>query len=333
MSRIIISKAPFRISLAGGGTDIFSWCSKYGGQVIGFSIDRYVITTLLPRNFQSHNEVSLENSEIFTEVSEINNEYLSLAIQKSAIRNNFKMSILSDAPSKSGLGGSAAFLNSIIYAFKNNEQTPITKCALAELSSSIEIDDLMRPVGKQDHYLSSLGGVNLLTFDRDNHVDIKKIELKEKCLNYFNGNMMLFFTNIRRSAGKVLMRQSDQINHYDSATIHIMNEIKELVKPMHDAITSDNPYDIGRILKEHWKLKKMLSKNDADEMISQLMDICYKNGADGFKILGAGGGGFILVSAAEEYKSKIKSELRKFNIHELEFKVDFSGTTADVISI
>jgi D-glycero-alpha-D-manno-heptose-7-phosphate kinase len=333
MNKIVVSRAPFRISLAGGGTDIISYCSKFGGQVIGFSIDRYVVTTLLPRNFQGVNDFLSHDNESFSEYSQIKNQYLLHALKALNFNRNFKASILSDAPPNTGLGGSAAFLNSFIYAAGEVVDSNFSMVELAELSSSVEIEDLNRPVGKQDHYLSSLGGMNLLTFDEKLNVSHTKINVKDKCIHYFNSRLLLFYTNITRSAGKVLSDQSNKMEKSNQDTINLMHDIKSLVSPMYDAIINDNPDEIGPILAEHWYRKRSLTNSSADDQISELIDLAYKNGAYGCKILVAGGGGFILFCSKEGMLQKIRAAFTKNNIKELKFNIEFEGISANTITI
>ncbi|HHB1651128.1 hypothetical protein [Bacillus sp. TE8-1] len=333
MNKIIVSRAPFRVSLAGGGTDIISYCSKFGGQVIGFSIDRYVVTTLLPRNFQGVNDFLSYNNEFFSDYSEIKNRYLLHALRVLNLNQNFKASILSDAPPNTGLGGSAAFLNSFIYAGAEIGNSNYSRVELAELSSNVEIEDLNRPVGKQDHYLSSLGGMNLLTFDEKLNVLPTKINVKDKCIHYFNSRLMLFYTNITRSAGKVLSDQSNKMERSNKNAINLMHDIKSLVNPMYDAIINDNPNEIGPIIAEHWYRKRSLTNSKTDDQISQLIDLAYKNGADGCKIIGAGGGGFVLVSSKEGMQQKIRDAFTKNKIKELKFNIEFEGVSANTITI
>ncbi|KAA8783808.1 D-glycero-alpha-D-manno-heptose-7-phosphate kinase [Paenibacillus sp. 4624] len=333
MNNVVVTKAPFRISLAGGGTDITSYCSRFGGQVIGFSIDRYVVTTLLPRNFYDENHVISGDNELLPNFSTEAKDYVLHALSETNLKHKFKASILTDAPPNTGLGGSAAFLNSFISASKNIVNTNLTKSELAELSSRVEIEKLKRPVGKQDHYLSALGGMNLLTFDKSLTVTASKITVKEQCKNYLNSRLLLFYTNIKRSAGDVLSDQSNQISRSNLETTNLMHDIKSLVMPMLSALENDKPDEIGCLLAEHWHRKKSLTKNNEKDEISQLISLCYKSGADGCKILGAGGGGFILVSAKEGMQQKIRDELAKYNIIEFKFNIEFDGTSSTKIPI
>ncbi len=331
MNNLIISKAPFRVSLAGGGTDIKAYCSQFGGKVIGFSIDKYVITTFVPKKFNNVNEITGNQNEKFSSYFEVKNKYLSQAIKVLDIKNNFNASIISDAPPCTGLGGSASFLNSFILAGKKSAGVELSKIDLAKISSNIEIMNLHRSVGRQDHYLSSLGGMNFLEFDNNLETSVSNIFLKEKCINYINERLLLFYTNITRSAGKTLNDQSQKIEQADKDTIQLLHDIKSLVSSMYDALINDTPDIIGPILKEHWAKKTLLSSENNNNYINDLIELAYKNGADGCKTLGAGGGGFILISAKEGMHSKIRNVFLDYKIKELEFNIDFKGTVANNI--
>ncbi len=332
MDKTVIVKTPFRISLAGGGTDVSSYCKKYGGTVIGFSINKYIIVTLRTNSFYQKNEVVINNTiETFGNDREIYNKYLRELVHITPLKDFYKMSVLSDVPEQTGLGGSATFLNSIIYARKLVNQESIAKNKLAELSSQIEIENLNRSVGKQDHYLTTLGGMNLLEFDTNMNTSYKQIFVGKNCREYFKSRLLLFYSNISRSAGTVLLEQDNKIKNANESTIKLMHEIKDLVNPMYQAILDDNPNKIGPIIAEHWNKKQQLSSKVVNSRISQLIDICYKNGADGCKILGAGGGGFILVSVKEGYQEQLRKVMKMENIQELEFDIEFNGTVSKTI--
>lgn len=327
MQKIVMSKAPIRLSLAGGGSDIICYCSKFGGKVIGFSLDSYVITTIMSKNsFLHKNQTQYFNCQEFKDTSELENPFLMHALNTCEINGNYKMSILSDTPPGSGLGGSAAFLNSVISAAWSLEHESLEKTVLAEKSSSIEINQLKLPVGKQDHYLSALGGVNLLNFKKDLSVEVIPVQVKEKCANYFKNRLLLFYTNISRKASKQLEYQSQKIEENNMKTIQLVDNIKALVEPMYQAILNDRPDEIGMLIKEHWDHKRAVHSGKVDTDINDLFKVCYQNGADGCKILGAGGGGFIVVSVREGMQESIRSVLRTYNMKELEFNIDYTGT-------
>ncbi|SHM13986.1 D-glycero-alpha-D-manno-heptose-7-phosphate kinase [Ruminococcus flavefaciens] len=313
--------------MGGGGSDIISYSSKYGGKVIGFSIDSYVTSMISAQNeFQKRNVIKYYDVEEYENSSEITNPFLRAAMEISDVTSRYSMSILSDTPPGSGLGGSAAFLNSVISAAYSLEHDSLKKEELAEISSSIEIEKLKLPVGKQDHYLSALGGMNMITFNKDGTVEIEPIRVRENCAGYLKNRLLLFHTNICRKAGEQLEFQSKKIVENNEKTICLVDYMKELVGDVYNAFSSDSPDEIGPIIQKHWKYKYSLNNNKVNSDMNDLFELCYKNGADGCKILGAGGGGFILISTKEGAQQEIRRILTEKNMRELKFDIDYGGT-------
>lgn len=327
MGKTIVSKSPFRISLGGGGSDIISYSRRFGGKVIGFSIDSYVTSIISAQSeFQKKNIIKYYDVEELENSSEITNPFLRAAIEVADVKSRYSLSILSDTPAGSGLGGSAAFLNSVVSAAYSLEHECMSKEELAEKSSGIEIEKLGLPVGKQDHYLSSLGGMNMITFNRDGIVEIEPIEVKENCARYLKDRLLLFHTNICRKAGEQLEFQSKKIVENNEKTIILVDYMKELVGDVYHAFSSDSPDEIGPTIQKHWKYKYSLNNNKVNSDINDLFELCYKNGADGCKILGAGGGGFVLISTKEGAQQEIRRILTEKNMRELKFDIDYDGT-------
>lgn len=327
MGKTIVSRAPFRISLGGGGSDIISYSSRFGGKVIGFSINSYVTSIITSHSdFSKKNAAKYYDVEEFTDLSEISNPFLKKALEVSDIKGKYSMSVLSDTPAGSGLGGSAAFLNSVISGAYALEHEKLEKAELAEKSSSIEIESFGLPVGKQDHYLSALGGMNMVKFNTDGTTEIEPVRVKENCERYFRERLLLFHTNICRKAGEQLEHQSKKIVENNDKTIWLVDSMKELVDSVYSALISDSPDEIGPIIQTHWKYKYSLNDNKVNSDLNDLFELCIKKGADGCKILGAGGGGFILVSTREGKQDDIRQLLIGKNMRELKFDIDYGGT-------
>ncbi len=312
--------------MGGGGSDIISYSSKFGGKVIGFSIDSYVTSMISAQSeFQKKNIIKYYDVEEIENSSEITNPFLRAAIDDADVKSRYSLSILSDTPAGSGLGGSAAFLNSVVIAAYSLDHECMSKEELAEKSSNIEIEKLRLPVGKQDHYLSSLGGMNMITFNKDSTVEIEPIEVKENCAKYLKDRLLLFHTNICRKAGEQLKFQSKKIVENNKKAICLVDYMKELTEDVYHAFSSDSPDEIGPTIQKHWKYKYSLN-NKVNSDINDLFELCYKNGADGCKILGAGGGGFILISTKEGAQQEIRRILTDKNMRELKFDIDYGGT-------
>lgn len=330
VDHVTTARSPLRISLAGGGTDIISYASKFEGQVIGFAINKYVSVTIYPRSFYNEVLVKGEFLENVKSVNHLKNLFIYSALKKLKIENNIQISTLSDVPSGTGLGGSAAFLVSLFHAANPGKAN---KLDLAESASMLEINDLKLSVGKQDHYLASLGGMQLMRFNKDSTVTVNSIDPGPKCLDYFSNRLLLFYTGKIREASKILEYQAQKTSSGDFSVLNSLHSIKNLVRPMLDAINQDSPDLIGPILDKHWKAKSKLSKDISTDHLDKVYAQALFCGADGGKIVGAGGGGFLLLSVIEGKQQKIRDLMNEFRMPEMEFDLDSTGTKKVSISI
>lgn len=330
---ISLTKAPMRISLAGGGTDLASYASQFEGSVLGLAIDRYVSVAMYPRSFDDKVYASWEYLESAPSANELNNTFGRAALNRLGISNNVQIATFADAPSGTGLGGSGAFLVALLHSGDRNIRNIADKFQLAEEASAIEMNDLNLSVGKQDHYMASLGGLQLLKFKRDLSVEVITLQPGPKCRNYFSERLLLFFTGQRRVAGEVLSAQSKRLESGDQKTLESLHAIHSLVEPMQAAIRDDNPDLIGPLLDRHWKEKSRLSSKVKVGNIDHLYELALSNGADGGKILGAGGGGFLLLSAREGQEHRLRNAMLQTGIQELKFGCDEHGTTKAVLPV
>lgn len=327
MNQITICKAPLRISLAGGGTDTQSYCSKYGGEVIGFAIDRYVISTYYPFRIDGNKSYLSDDALKMSDNQGLFDDYTKLALQSAGLNNieSFQLNTISDVPAGVGLGGSAAYLNSVISVLKYAQGSLNDAQYIADLSSNIEIQKLCRNVGKQDHYLSAYGGLNHLEFDKSLNASVTSIQVGDNCKQYFNENLLLFYTGISRSASEVLSDQIVTNNSPADSPKRKLDCIRALVKPMRECIESDDPSRIGELLLEHWKIKSTLSKKVSNKKMDEVISVALRNGSDGCKVLGAGGGGFLLISTKNGMQSEVRNVFSNYGYTELPFNFNPKG--------
>jgi len=333
MDKIVLSKAPMRISLAGGGTDIESYASKFGGAVIGFAINKYITNIVFPRSFDKKIYATWEYEDISSNIDGLKNIFGKVGLKKIGIYNDAQIATLSDAPSGTGLGGSGAFYVSLLNTIENGRLSVKDRIRIAEMASTIEMQDLLRPVGKQDHYLSALGGVQYLKFNKDMSVQVSKIKLQPKCLKYFSQNLMLFYTGQRRSASNILEKQSNSIKKNDNQIIELLHKIASIVDEMIKALKGDEPNIIGPLIGKHWEAKMNLNPNISKNEFNIIYNEVLTKGADGGKILGAGGGGFFLISTKEGYEENVRQFMSKKGMRELQFDIDFRGTENTYLNI
>ena len=333
LNKIVLSKAPMRISLAGGGTDIESYASKFGGAVVGFAINKYITNIIFPRSFDRKLYANWEYEDLALNIEGLKNVFGKVGLRRIGIYDNAQISTLSDVPSGTGLGGSGAFYVSLLNTIESGRLKIEDRVRIAEMASIIEMKDLSRSVGKQDHYLSALGGVQYLRFNKDMSVKVSKIKLQPKCLKYFSQNLMLFYTGQRRSASNILKKQSNSIKKNDSKVIESLHKISAIVDEMIKVLKFDEPSIIGPLIGRHWEAKMNLSQNVSKNEFDKIYNEALTNGADGGKILGAGGGGFFLISAKEGCEENVRQFMSKKGMRELQFDIDFRGVENTYLNI
>tara|TARA_B100001250_G_scaffold376067_1_gene364109 strand:+ start:17493 stop:18458 length:966 start_codon:yes stop_codon:yes gene_type:complete len=314
---VIISKTPLRISFAGGGSDLPSYYKQNSGQVISSSINKYVYV-IVKKRFDNRIYVNYSIKEIVDNVDDIKHSLVREALKEVGINGGIEITTLSDIPSEgSGLGSSSAITVGLLNAFYNYKNILISKEDLANKACNIEINKCKHPIGKQDQYGCSVGGFNKIIFNSDESVFIKKLKFDS---NTLEKNLYLCYTGITRDANKILAQQSKN-SSYKSA------ENKELilgVDKLENQLIKNDISMTGPFLDSMWKIKKKMASGISNSKIESL----YKNGIDsgstGGKILGAGGGGFILFYVPRLNQENFENKMGKYNF--LDFKFESHGT-------
>lgn len=327
---IVVASAPMRISLAGGGTDLPSYANHFGGTVVGLAIDRYVQVLCCPTGRAEQLDALLEGVEHIG-----HDELLEDAFTQAAVRRagspNVRLACVSDAAPRSGLGGSGAFLVSLLAALRGGVSAgPV---ALAEQASAVEMLDLSRMVGKQDHYLASLGGMRVLRIDRKGRVSPEAFAMSERFRHYVDKRLLLFHTGLQRDAGKVLARQDDQTRRADQDTVGRLHAIQELAHTLLSALKDDRVEEIGPILAEHWRCKAGLSDAVSVPHAVELLERAQAAGADGGKLVGAGGGGCLLLSCRPGRQTSVRQAMLAMGAVELPFGPSDIGVASRLVSV
>lgn len=323
-----LARAPLRVSLAGGGTDLASYASRFGGAVLSLAIDRYVSVALYPRSFDGAIFANWEFPEQASLARDFQNAFGRAALERLGIVSNAQIATFSDAPSGTGVGGSGAFLVAFLHAGRYALDPTVDRLRLAEEASAIEMEDLNLCVGKQDHYIAALGGLQLMRFARDLSVDVERVAAGPACRRYFSERLLLFYTNQRRRAHDVLFSQANKTVAGDRGVLSSLDAIGRLVAPMLAAIRADDPEAIGPLLTRHWEGKSQLAPTDSTPFARELFRLAVDAGADGGKLLGAGGGGFLLVSTKEGRQDAVRAVLERAGAREFRFGCDDLGSTA-----
>jgi len=321
---MIITRSPLRISLGGGGTDLASYYRQHEGFVVAAAIDKYVYIQIHNR-FVDGFLLKYSALEEARSVGEIRHPILRECLQHLEVQSqNLEISSMADIPAGTGLGSSGSFTTALIKALGAREKKIIVPEQLAELACHVEIERLHEPVGKQDQYIAAYGGITCFTFHRDDKVTAVPLKLPEQALLDLEDNLLLFFTGFSRSAGEILKDQKTRTQQNDGAMLQNLHYVKELGLRSRDALEEGDGEKFGRLMHEHWENKKKRSGGMSNPLIDQWYEVGMKHGAVGGKLVGAGGGGFLMFYARD--RQKLRQAMAGRGLKEVRFRFDFEGT-------
>jgi len=321
---MIITRSPLRISLGGGGTDLPSYYRQHEGFLIAAAIDKYVYITL-HEAFQKEIIVKYSKTERVRNIGEIQHPIIREALRLLDIRSeNFELASLADIPAGTGLGSSSSFTCALLKALHTYNKSFVRPDDLAEEACHIEIDLLHEPIGKQDQYISAYGGINCFTFCKNDQVKTKELNISKETLYNLEDHLLLFFTGFSRSASQVLKEQDDKSRNNDAAMIDNLHFIKELGYRSKVAFERGDLDEFAQIMNIHWEHKKQRSDAMSNSRINTWYDLAMHNGALGGKLIGAGGGGFLMFYA--EDNKKLRKVMVREGLQEVRFRFDFDGS-------
>lgn len=321
---MIIARSPLRISLGGGGTDLASYYGEYGGFLIAGAIDKYVYVTVM-RPFTEGIFLKYSELEHVNQVDKIQHPIIREALKLQHLHTpQIEITTLADIPAGTGLGSSGSFTTALLRALHAHRRNMVLPGDLAEQACHIEIDLLGEPIGKQDQYIAAYGGLTCFTFNRDGSVDATPLKIPFDALLEFEDRLMLFFTGFSRSAGSILKDQKERSQKNDEAMLHNLHFVKELGYRSKDALEKGDIYTFGRIMHEHWENKRKRSIGMTNSQIDDWYNLAINNGAVGGKLVGAGGGGFLMFLA--EDKTRLRKVMNGIGLEEVRFGFDFEGS-------
>jgi D-glycero-alpha-D-manno-heptose-7-phosphate kinase len=320
---MIISRAPVRISLGGGGTDLPFFYPQFGGEIITSSIDKYIYVMVSKREFHNNFRISYSKTEIVDEVDKIENLRVKEALKLLNLTEPLEISTISEVPGESGLGSSSAFLIALLKALHTYKKENVSDKVLAEEACKIEIEMLGEPIGKQDQYASAFGGINHLLINKSAAITISPINISNEIIRGLEENLYMFYTGIQRSASEVIKHQTINVVS-DIQKMNCMKEIKKIGQEIKKCLETGNLRRFGEWINLHWETKKKMSEKMSNTKIDEIYEKALKYGALGGKIMGAGGGGFFLF-----YCEKGGQEFIKYMVKEgltfVPFRMDFDG--------
>lgn len=321
---MIITRSPLRISLGGGGTDLASYYKDHTGFVISAAIDKYVYITL-HEAFSEGIILKYSKMEMVKETDEIHHPIIREALK--LIRpdtHHLEIASMADIPAGTGMGSSGSFTTALLKAFHALKRQTLTPRQLAEEACHIEIDKLGEPIGKQDQYIASFGGLTCFTFEKDGYVKVEPLRVSQETLLNLEDNLLLFFTGVTRSASAILSDQDKRSKANDQSMIDNLHFVKQLGYDSRDAFEDGDLGKFAEIMHTHWEHKKKRSQGMSNPAIDEYYELAQKNGAVGGKLIGAGGGGFLMFYT--EHRTKLRSAMRKAGLREVRMRFDFEGS-------
>jgi D-glycero-alpha-D-manno-heptose-7-phosphate kinase len=321
---VIFTRAPLRLSLGGGGTDLPSYYREHGGFLVAGAIDKYVYM-LTHTVFQRRYRMKYSEFEEVDDPAEIRHPILREALVRHWDGNPLEIASIADVPAGTGLGSSGAYTVCLLKALSLGRRSATTPAGLAENACEIEIDILKEPVGKQDQYAAAHGGICAYTFNPDDSVEVRPLDLSEETLATLQNNLLLFYTGDARSASSILADQVKRTEGHDAQMLENLHRIKEMGERSAALLEGGDAESWAELMHEHWETKRKRSPGIATDRVDELYTLARRSGALGGKLVGAGGSGFLLVFAAKP--DDTRQAMRAAGAPELRFGFEFQGCT------
>jgi D-glycero-alpha-D-manno-heptose-7-phosphate kinase len=313
-----------RITLGGGGTDLLSYYGEHGGFLIAAAIDKYVYVTVM-RPFTPGIFLKYSKLEHVDAVDDVRHPIIREAIRMIGLKTpQIEITTLADIPAGTGLGSSGSFTTALVKALYAHRRHFLHPNELAELACEIEIDRLHEPIGKQDQYIAAYGGVTCFTFHSDERVEAEPARISMEALFNLEDNLLLFFSGYSRSAGTILADQQMRTRQNDQEMLANLHYVKELGLRSRQALEHGDTTLFGELMHEHWEHKKRRSGGMSNPQIDEWYELGRSNGAIGGKLVGAGGGGFLMFYA-EDHR-RLRAAMGRVGLEEVRFRFDFEGT-------
>lgn len=321
---MIITRTPLRISLAGGGTDLASYYRRKPGVVISAAINKYVYIGI-NRTFTDDYFIKYSALERVREPTEIQHPIIREALKLHPVGPSLEIVSLADIPAGTGLGSSGTFTVGLLRALYALKRQHVTASALAEEACHIEIELLRRPVGKQDPYIAAFGGLTRFEFDRDGRVEVSPLNISSETLRDMEERLLLFFTGYSRDAAAVLEEQKSRTEQGDESMLESLEFIRRIALSVKNALEEGDTGRYAELMHEHWEYKKRRSRGMTNDAIDRWYRLGMENGALGGKLVGAGGGGFLLFYAKDQ--SAVRRAMSSEGLREVPFFFDHDGAS------
>jgi len=321
---MIIARSPLRITLGGGGTDLPSYYRDHEGFLVSAAIDKYVYVNVM-RPFTEGIYLKYSQLEHVEKIADVKHPIIRETLQMLGFKTpQVEITTLADIPAGTGLGSSGSFTTALLKALYTHRKRHLHQEELAELACHIEIDRLGEPIGKQDQYIAAVGGVTCFTFHKNDKVTAEPLGISMDTMFDLEDNLLLFFTGFSRSASGILKDQKVKSQQNDAEMLNNLHYVKDLGYRSRDSLIDGKTELFGELMHEHWEHKKRRSGGMSNPKIDEWYEIGMKNGAVGGKLVGAGGGGFLMFMAHD--RNKLRHAMSYAGLEEVRFKFDFEGS-------
>lgn len=321
---MIVTRSPLRISLGGGGTDLPSYYEDHSGFVIAAAIDKYVYA-LIHERFVPRLLLKYSQLEEVDRIEDIKHPLIREVLRLLGCENlRLEITSMADIPAGTGLGSSGSFTTALLKALHVYMKNLVQPADLAAQACKIEMDILKEPIGKQDQYIAAYGGITCFRFLPNGQVEAWPLKISQRTIYDLEDHLLLFFTGYTRSAGEILKEQDTKSKENDSTMIANLHLVKQLGRDIKDSLERDDLQKFGELMNTHWELKKTRSVSMSNDKMNSWYELAMKNGALGGKLIGAGGGGFLMFLCEE--RAQVREMLAKEGLQEVRFRFDFEGT-------
>jgi D-glycero-alpha-D-manno-heptose-7-phosphate kinase len=322
---MIMTRSPLRISLGGGGTDLASYYREHTGFVVAAAVNKYVYITVneafKPKLFLKYSKMEAVDS-----ADQVEHPIIREALRLTKLDYaHLDIASISDIPAGTGLGSSGSFTTALLRALHTLKRNLIAVQELAEQACDIEMNILKEPVGKQDPYVASFGGLTCFRFLPDDRVEVQALRMDPETMANLEDNLLLFFTGYTRAASDILRDQDSRSKQKDGDMTANLHTVKQLGFESRNALEKGDLRRFAELMHTHWENKKKRSSNISNPHINELYDLARQNGALGGKLIGAGGGGFLMFYS--EDKTRLRCAMRNTGLREVRVRFDFAGTT------
>ena len=321
---MIITRSPLRLSLGGGGTDLPSYYREYEGFLIAAAIDKYVYITL-HQTFNKELIIKYSQLEHASCVEEVKHPIIRESFKLVGVEEtNLEVTSMADIPAGTGLGSSGSFTTALLKALHAYRKNLVHPSELAAQACEVELDRLKEPIGKQDQYIAAYGGITCFRFAQDGAVEAWPLRISTETIHNLEDNLIIFFTGYSRSASSILKDQDDRSKQKDSSVLDNLHFIKDIGLKTQKAFEDGDLHGFAELMNVHWEFKKKRSSGMSNDRINEWYDLARANGALGGKLIGAGGGGFLMFYAEE--KTRLRHAMSQAGLREVRFRFDFEGT-------